>query len=342
LLKILLSLSSIEKIDSQGMHKVYDIWPKIARESFESDQTQVNFDDIDHIVFAGMGGSGAIGEIIAAILSKTNIHTSIIKGYLLPKTVDSKTLVISTSVSGNTQEVLSTLKLSNNIECEMIAFSSGGKIKDYAIKNKIEFREISQIHSPRASFVSFLFSMLKVLKPIIPLKTEDVYESIKKLEIQRDVISSKNLTDSNTALSMAEWINGIPLIYYPSGLQAAAVRFKNSLQENVKMHAITEEVIETCHNGVVAWEKPSNVQPILLEGQDDYVKTKERWTAIKDYLYENKIDFREIHSVDGSILSKLVNLIYFLDYSSIYKAVISKTDPSPVKSINFIKSKLNE
>lgn len=336
----MLNLSSIEKIDSQGMHKVYDIWPKIARESFESDQTQVNFDGIDHIVFAGMGGSGAIGDIIASILSKTNIHTSVIKGYLLPKTVDSKTLVISTSVSGNTQEVLSTLKLSNNIGCKMIAFSSGGKIKDYAIKNKIEFREIPQIHSPRASFVSFLFSMLKVLKPIIPLKTNDVYESIKQLEIQSEIISSQNLNQDNPALSMAEWITGIPLIYYPSGLQAAAIRFKNSLQENVKMHAITEDVIEACHNGIVAWEKASNVQPILLEGIDDYVKTKERWSVIKDYFNENKIDFREVYSVNGSILSKLVNLIYFLDYTSIYKAVMSNIDPSPVKSIEFIKNKL--
>ncbi|KFM14546.1 glucose-mannose-6-phosphate isomerase protein [Marine Group I thaumarchaeote SCGC RSA3] len=337
-----MDLPTLEKFDSKGMHKVYDMWPQIARESFESDQNQVEFDGINHIVFAGMGGSGAIGDIIASILSKTNIHTSVIKGYLLPKTVDSKTLVISTSVSGNTQEILSTLKLSNDIGCKIVAFSSGGKIKDYAIKNKIEFREISQIHSPRASFVSFLFSMLKVLSPIIPLKTDDVYESIKELEIQSKKISSENLNQDNPALSMAEWIIGIPLIYYPSGLQAAAIRFKNSLQENVKMHAITEDVIEACHNGIVAWEKSSNVQPILLEGKDDYVKTKERWNVIKDYFDENKIDFKEVNSVNGSILSKLVNLIYFLDYTSIYKAVISNIDPSPVKSIDFIKKKINE
>ena len=338
----MIDLKTLESFDIQGMHKVYDIWPKIARESFESEQNEASFDGIDHIVFAGMGGSGAIGDIIASILSKTNIHASVIKGYLLPKTVDSNTLVISTSVSGNTQEILSTLKLANDTKCKMIAFSSGGKIKDYSIKNDIEFREIPQIHSPRASFVSFLFSMLKVLKPVIPLRTNDVYESIKELEIQSKVISSQNLNQDNPALSMAEWITGIPLIYYPWGLQSAAIRFKNSLQENVKMHAITEDVIEACHNGIVAWERPSNVQPILLEGEDDYFKTKERWDMVKEYFNENRIDFRQVHSVNGSILSKMVNLIYFLDYASIYKAVLSKIDPSPVRSIDFIKDKLND
>jgi glucose/mannose-6-phosphate isomerase len=32
-----------------------------------------------------MGSSGAIGDIFTAILSKTNIHVEVIKGYVLPK-----------------------------------------------------------------------------------------------------------------------------------------------------------------------------------------------------------------------------------------------------------------
>jgi len=35
-------------------------------------------------------------------------------------------------------------------------------------------------------------------------------------------------------------------------------------------------------------------------------------------------------------------LIYLLDYTSIYKAVISETDPTPVRSIDFIKSRLEK
>ena len=52
----------------------------------------------------------------------------------------------------------------------------------------------------------------------------------------------------------------------------------------------------------------------------------------------------EINSEIGCstiILSKLINLIYILDYCSIYKAILTETDPTPVKSINFIKNKLS-
>ena len=103
---------------------------------------------------------------------------------------------------------------------------------------------------------------------------------------------------------------------------------------------IAEDVIEACHNGIVSWENPSNVQPILIQGKDDYIKTEERWKILKEYFYENKINYKEIFSVKGSILSKLVNLIYLLDYSSIYLAAFSMIDPSPVRSINYIKRKL--
>ena len=322
------------------MYKIYDKWPKIARESFESNQKTVNFECVDHIVFAGMGGSGAIGDIFSAILSKTKIHVNVVKGYLLPTTVDSNTLVILVSVSGNTAETLSVLDSAYKRKSKIIAFSSGGKMLEYCTKNGIDHRLIPQYHSPRASFTSYLYSMLKILYLPLGIKKQDILESIIELEKINKKICSSNLTKNNPSLNLAEWITGIPLIYYPLGLQSIAIRFKNVLQENVKMHVIAEDVIEACHNGIVSWEKESNVNPILIQGKDDYIKTKERWNIIKEYFCQNKIHYKEIISIEGSILSKLINLIYILDYCSIYKAILSKTNPTPVKSINFIKERM--
>jgi len=322
------------------MYKIYDKWPQIARESFESNHDVIDFNNVDHIVFAGMGGSGTIGDVLASILSKTKIHVNVVKGYLLPQTIDSNTLIVTVSVSGNTTETMSILDSANKRSNKLVAFSSGGLMQEYCTKNKIEHRNVPMYHSPRASFTSYLYTMLKVLHSNLDLKQNDVRESIKELERQNRNISSSNLTEENQSLNLAGWISGIPMIYYAFGLQAAAVRFKNLLQENAKTHAIAEDVIEACHNGIVSWENPSNVQPILIQGKDDYIKTEERWKILKEYFYENKINYKEIFSVKGSILSKLVNLIYLLDYSSIYLAAFSMIDPSPVKSINYIKKKL--
>jgi len=336
----MLDYSQMEKYDPSGMYKVYDKWPQIAKEAYHSDIKPVNFKDIDHIVFSGMGGSGAIGDLFLSVLSKTSIHVTVVKGYVLPKTVNAKTLVIATSVSGNTIETITAVESAKDLGCKLVCFSSGGKLEEFCQKNNIVHRNIPIYHNPRASFPAYVYSILKTLNSIIPVTKSNIEESISQLEILSEKISTSNLSESNPSLTLANWLEGIPIIYYPWGLQAAAIRFKNSIQENMKNHAMIEDVIEACHNGIVSWEEKSDVKPILIQGSEDYVKTKERWLIVKEFFNEHKIDFREIHSVDGNILSKLVCLIYQLDYCSIYGAVLSGIDPSPVNSIDFIKNHL--
>ena len=335
-----MKIDDIDKIDTQKIYEIYDKWPEIARESFVKQIKKFDVQDIDHIVFAGMGGSGSIGDVIGAILSKEDVHVSNVKGYVLPKTVDSKTLIVTTSVSGNTRETMTILEKAKNSPAKIAAFSSGGMIKEYCQRNNIFHQEISMIHSPRASFTNFLYGIINTLEAILPIKRSDVLESISTLDITKKNISSENLTESNDSLKLAQFVKEIPCLYYPVGLQSAAIRFKNSLQENAKMHVFTEDVIESSHNGIVAWEKRSKIKPILITGKDDYIKTKERWLVIKEFFKLNKIRYKEVNSPSGSILTKLVNLIYLLDYSSIYSAVLSKTDPTPVKPIEFIKSRI--
>ena len=335
-----MKIKDLEKIDTQKMFKIYDIWPDIAKESFEKQFEKFDVKNIDHIIFTGMGGSGTIGDVIRDILSKENIHVNITKGYTLPKTVDSNTLIIVISVSGNTQETLTILKQARNTNAKIIAFSSGGKIEEFCIKERIFFQRISMEHSPRASFTKFLFYILNILKNIIPITNEEIFEAIKLLEKTKMKISSENLDLENGSLNIAKWIKNTPVLYYPRGLSSVATRFKNSLQENAKIHVINEELFEACHNGIVAWKKNEKFQPILIRGKDDHEKTKERWEILKEFFEKEGIEYLEINSVEGNIFTKIINLIYVMDYASIYHAIINKIDPSPVDAIDFIKRKL--
>jgi len=322
------------------MYKIYDDWPNLAKKAYDSILDSVHFEKIDHIVFAGMGGSGAIGDLFVSLLSETNLYVTLVKGYLLPKTIGKNTLVVITSVSGNTIETLTVLESAQKLNCKIIVFCGGGKIKQFCIDNKVNFRIIDAIHSPRASFVTYVYSILKTLQNILSIDENHISSSIDSLYDMQKQISSNNLSDTNPALDLATWISGIPLIYYPWGLNAVAIRFKNSLQENSKLHSMIEDIIETCHNGIVSWDNPSLVQPILIQGKNDHEKTIQRWKIVKELFKEKGIDYREIFSIDGNLLSKLMSLIYLFDYTSIYHSVLFKIDPSPVNSIDFIKKRL--
>ena len=124
-----MELNDLEKIDKNCMFKTYDNWPDIARESFEKKFDKLDVTYIDHIVFAGMGGSGSLGDVISAILSKKDIHVSNIKGYLHPKTVDSKSLIIATSASGNTEETISCFNAALLKSKKIISICTGGELQ---------------------------------------------------------------------------------------------------------------------------------------------------------------------------------------------------------------------
>ena len=176
----MLSLKDIQKKDIKKMHKSYEKWPQIARDSYENESELMDLKNIDHFIFAGMGGSGALGDVFNSIMSKTNTHVSVIKGYKLPKTIDENTLVICTSVSGNTQETLSILEQVKKKSLKSISFSSNGKIEKYCLQNNLEYRFVEQNHSPRVSFVGFLYKMLKVLGPMLPISEMYIIDSIEK------------------------------------------------------------------------------------------------------------------------------------------------------------------
>jgi len=335
----LITPSLLNKYDKSSMCEIYDMWPDLAKKFFDMNHDSVDLRAIDHIIFVGMGGSGTIGDILSAILSKTNMHICVVKGYHLPKTVDASTLVVASSVSGNTLETMTVLKQAKKLGAKITAFSSGGMMERYCNKNEIYYQKVPMLNSPRASLPVYLYSILNILAPIIPIKKTDVLNSIASLEQTQKKISSSNLNCDNPSIDLALWISGIPAIYYPMGLQSVATRFKNSLQENAKMHVFAEDVLEACHNGIVAWERHSKVKPILIQGKDDYVKTKELWKIIEEYFRIHDIDYKIINSMQGNILSKIMHLIYLMDYASIYRAIMSKVDPTPVDSITYIKNK---
>ena len=257
------------------MHKTYEDWPNIAKTYFEKNFVKIKVSNINHIVFVGMGGSGALGDIFSSILSKTNMHINVVKGYNLPKTVNENTLVVTISISGNTSETNTVLETASKLNCKLIAFSSGGKMEKFCKDKNIEYRKIKKFHSPRASFPSFLFSILNILSPIIPISEKDVQDALDKMQEVKKLISIKNKSENNVAMSLAKWLSDVPLIYYPWGLECVAIRFKSSLQENSKTHVIIEDIVESCHNGVVAWEKKSTIKPIMIRGNDDHFRTLE-------------------------------------------------------------------
>ena len=93
-----MNLEDLEKMDSKKMFKVYDMWPDIAKVSYETEFSTSEFDDIDHIVFSGMCGSGTMVDLFSSLLAKHDFIASGFKGFSLPKTFNEIIQVVVTIV----------------------------------------------------------------------------------------------------------------------------------------------------------------------------------------------------------------------------------------------------
>ena len=102
---------ALKKIDAGDMYQAIFEFPDQLADSMrigESIELQHEYQGINNIVVAGMGGS-AIGGDVANMLvgNKLTIPLQVVRNYHLPSWVNSSTLVICSSYSGNTEETLS-------------------------------------------------------------------------------------------------------------------------------------------------------------------------------------------------------------------------------------------
>ena len=84
---------------------------------------------INKIYVAGLGGSGIGADFVAAIIRKeAKVPYLVGKGYSIPGYVDSNTLAIASSYSGNTEETLQAFRAIEKTGAKIVVISSGGKL----------------------------------------------------------------------------------------------------------------------------------------------------------------------------------------------------------------------
>ena len=114
-------------------------FPKYLQEGYDIGRNMkidIKLKDFSTILFVGMGGSGMAASIIEQIIEygAHALPCKVIKDYTIPGWVDGKTLMVVASYSGNTEETITAMKKGLEAGAHMLAITSGGKLKDFAIK----------------------------------------------------------------------------------------------------------------------------------------------------------------------------------------------------------------
>jgi len=308
------------------------------------------FNEVDKVVVLGMGGSAIGGDLARSLtfyIPKPIVFVN--REYDLPAFVDDNTLVIASSYSGNTEETLSAFSQSLNTGCKKLAITTGGKLKEIAETAGIPVFIIDHVSAPRVALgYSFmpLVAFLRNLGFLAGILTDvpAMVESLKNLLEQfKETVDSK----SNPAKHLALGLHGRIAVIYGAGiLSEVARRWKTQINENSKAWAFHEVFPELNHNATVGYQFPGELAQklfvVFLNCPLLHPRIQIRYQITNELLKQNGISYENVNSQGGDALSQMMSLIYLGDWVSYYLAILYQVDPTPVKTIDYLKKRLSE
>lgn len=341
-------------LDRFGMASLLENFPRQIEEAVRiGEEFQVPRSlggDLRKIVFVGMGGSAIGGDVIRSLLAKeSNVPIWVSRHYELPPFVDSKTLCVFSSYSGNTEETLAALGEGLKRPVKKVIITSGGELGRLARRHSIPWIEIPKGLPPRAALGYSVFPILKLFSRLKLCRWDSrgVEETISLLgRLAREKYGPAVSPQKNPARRLARILSGRFVAIYSGTelLDSAALRFRNQIEENAKAIASHHLLPEMDHNEILGWQFPAAIvrrsASLFLTDREDHARIQLRVKITKDLIRRQGVPVEEIPSQGKSRLARLFSVIFLGDWVSYYLALLYRIDPTPVAVIESLKKRL--
>lgn len=302
------------------------------------------------IVLAGMGGSAIGGDLLAAYLSdKISIPLIIHRDYGLPAYAEGlETLVITSSHSGNTEEVLSAFEEGQSKGCQLIAVCTGGKLAAKALQAGVPLWKFSHFGQPRTA-VGFSFGLLLALVTRLGLIPDPLNELRDAIEVMRELqlqIGAEIPVLKNPAKRHAGNMYGRRVTIFANGFLApVARRWKTQLNEVAKAFASFEIIPEADHNTLTGICNPpegiSHELAYFIHARADHPRNLLRMEKTQHIMMLEGLCTDILKAKGDTRLAQIWSSLLFGDYLAYYLAIAYDTDPTPIPPIALLKEEMS-
>jgi glucose/mannose-6-phosphate isomerase len=352
-ISVLNDVEKIRSVDKDGMINFCVDAPKHYRAAADlAKNIIVDFPrQPDNIIVVGMGGSAIGGDIVKDyVRDKLMVPIEVNRDYQLPKYADERTLVLLMSYSGDTEESLGSFLDALRRRCMVYCVTSGGALEKHAKKLGAPYLLVPSGMPPRAALPYMLVPLLVFMEKAGFAKgvTDDLVEALELLE----KVCTEYGPDRPVIDNFAKYIAGsigdsTPVVYGFGVFRAVAQRFKQQFNENSEYPAKWEYFPELNHNEIVGWQTRGELtryfSVILIRDLDaELLEIQSRIDTTKALMEKAGLIVFELHVQGKNVLAKILSTITIGDFISVYFAVAHGVDPTPVKSIDFLKNTLKQ
>lgn len=234
----------------------------------------------------GMGGS----HLAASLLLRHDpaLPVSIHRDYGLPARVEPGTLVILSSYSGNTEEVLDAGEAALSAGLPALAITKGGQLADFAERHDMPHVLLPETGvEPRMAIGHALLALAKVIGG------DALVSAVRAAgtALEPEAVREMGLEIGNALTER------IPLIYASTRNAAIANFWKIAMNETAKIPAFTYPVPEFCHNELSGFDTAPATEglserflAVFLTDEGDHERNTKRMEIARDLLNERGID----------------------------------------------------
>jgi glucose/mannose-6-phosphate isomerase len=298
------------------------------------------------VVVAGMGGSAAGGDLLAACAAETvDLPILVHRGYGLPALAGPHAVVIASSYSGETAEVLSAFDVAVARAVPVVAVTAGGALAQRAAASARPRVTLPPGLMPRMALGYLFFPILSLLGGwgVDVATADEVEEALTALEALAGELVPERPAGANEAKRLALAVaDRLPAIYGGPATGTIAYRWKTDVEENAKTFALAGALPEMNHNEIEAWRSAGakDMHVVLLRDRGEPPEIARRFRVLHDLIAPSAGGVSEVWGRGEGRLARLVTLTYLGQWTSYYLAVLRERDPWSVPLLDELKRRM--
>lgn len=351
----MLERTHISEFDSQNMLSSIEILGKQIQDSWDKvKQLELpeSYNTIDRVVWMGMGGSAlGISAVKHLFLDSISVPVEIVNGYTLPGCVNENTLVVLSSYSGTTEEVLYAAQAVSEKTNKIYVITTGADLGELATQNEWPAYIFDPIHNPcgqpRMAVGYAIGSTLSLFARlgVIEVTDEEIMGSVAYAETLHARFGAD--ADDSMAKQVATTVQEqIPLFMSSEHLVGITHVINNQTNENGKHFAVRYPIPELNHHLAEGVGHPTeamkHMHVIMFESKLYHKRNQARYVATAEVLEKNNVTLDRIAIQGSNRLEQMLEVLVFGSYVSLYLAVLHGIDPSPIPFVDMFKERLKE
>ncbi|MBI2109290.1 MAG: hypothetical protein HYT93_03925 [Parcubacteria group bacterium] len=293
---------------------------------------EVHTRPIRRYIVIGMGGSHLGADLMR--ITHPRIPLIVHKNYSLPllsREELKESLIILSSYSGNTEEVLHVFEQVRENDLKCVAITVGGKLLALAKEHHIPYVQLPDTGiQPRMATGFSKKALLKIMGD---------ENSLQELSSLGAILQAGDFEERGREI--AEEVKGlVPVVYASEANYPIAHNWKIKFNETGKIPAFSNMVPELNHNEMTSFSNPHFAKQfcfIILKDNTDHPRIIKRMEILKTLLAERGASIYDVEISHGNVWHKIFSTLLLADWSAYHVAQNLGHDPTEVPMVEEFK-----